>query len=267
MLRSIAGDAQVIGSFDAEGNFSSGTAGPFGESVVRPASPAEVAAIADGLLASRPAIDIGALSQAPDVGAAIRSGGFARHTFICGQSGSGKTYTTGVLFERLLADTELPMVVIDPNSDHVHLDELADPESSHPLADRFRSVTDDVAVVRGRGSGGTHVLRVHPSDVPLDVLARVLRLDPIRELDEYHSFCAIASGLGVPFSFDDVLEAAHSADAAPLARRIENLGVAEWDLWCRPGEESVIALQGTGSRCMVIDVGSLATPTSASPWR
>ena len=30
-----------------------------------------------------------------------QSGGFGRHTFLCGQSGSGKTYSLGVLLERV----------------------------------------------------------------------------------------------------------------------------------------------------------------------
>ena len=48
-----------------------------------------------------------------------------RHTFWCGQSGSGKTYALGVLLERVLLTTRLPMVVFDPNSDFVRLGETS----------------------------------------------------------------------------------------------------------------------------------------------
>ena len=39
---------------------------------------------------------------------------FNRHTFWCGQSGSGKTYALGVVLEQLLLRTELPIAVLDP---------------------------------------------------------------------------------------------------------------------------------------------------------
>ena len=48
-------------------------------------------------------LDVGALVHAPDVRARLDARGLARHTFLCGQSGSGKTYTTGVLLEQISA--------------------------------------------------------------------------------------------------------------------------------------------------------------------
>ena len=82
--------------------------------------------IVDALDGDVPTIEVGTVTgtSAP---ARLRAKGFARHTFMCGQSGSGKTYTTGVLLERLLAGTSLPIVVLDPNSDHVHLGSLREP--------------------------------------------------------------------------------------------------------------------------------------------
>ena len=47
-----------------------------------------------------------------------------RHTFWCGQSGSGKTYALGVALEQILLHTKLPLVILDPNSDFVRLGEL-----------------------------------------------------------------------------------------------------------------------------------------------
>ena len=41
-------------------------------------------------------------SHAPGVRARLDARGLARHTFLCGQSGSGKTYTTGVLLEQIV---------------------------------------------------------------------------------------------------------------------------------------------------------------------
>jgi len=44
-----------------------------------------------------------------------------RHTLLRGQSGSGKTYSLGVILERLLIETDLRLVILDPNSDFVRL--------------------------------------------------------------------------------------------------------------------------------------------------
>ncbi len=62
---------------------------------------------------------------------------FNRHTFWCGQSGSGKTYALGVVVERLLLGTGLPLVIFDPNADFVGLGTPRDdapPESVALLA-------------------------------------------------------------------------------------------------------------------------------------
>ncbi len=65
---------------------------------------------------SLPALPIGQLLLAPGVDAALDAGGFNRHTFMCGQSGSGKTYSLGLLLEQaLVVDTSLRMVILDPN--------------------------------------------------------------------------------------------------------------------------------------------------------
>ena len=67
--------------------------------------------------------------------------GFDRHTFLCGQSGSGKTYSLGVILERLLIETDLRMVVLDPNAT--------------PLLafrnDRSRSIRETLAVLSTLG--------------------------------------------------------------------------------------------------------------------
>ena len=98
---------------------------------------------------------VGALRQSAAVPARLRAKGFARHTFMCGQSGSGKTYTTGVLFERLLASTGLPLIVIDPNSDHVHIGSVADPDDSSPEGVRYRELAGSVLVARSAGEART----------------------------------------------------------------------------------------------------------------
>ena len=58
---------------------------------------------------------------------------FNRHTFWCGQSGSGKTYALGVVLEQLLLRTRLPLLILDPNADFTRLPETrgtADPAAA-----------------------------------------------------------------------------------------------------------------------------------------
>ena len=54
----------------------------------------------------------------------LDAGGLNRHTFLCGQSGAGKTFSLGIVLERLLLETDLRMVIIDPNSDFVRFDRV-----------------------------------------------------------------------------------------------------------------------------------------------
>ena len=68
---------------------------------------------------------LGDLALAAGVPCLADARGFSRHTFLCGQSGSGKTYSLGVILERLLIETDLRVVVLDPNSDFVRLGERA----------------------------------------------------------------------------------------------------------------------------------------------
>jgi DNA helicase HerA-like ATPase len=78
--------------------------------------------------------------------------GFNRQTFLCGQSGSGKTYSLGVILERLLTETDLRMVIFDPNSDFTRLSEVradADPA----LAARYREAARGVAVYSAGAQG------------------------------------------------------------------------------------------------------------------
>ena len=73
----------------------------------------------------RARLEIGELLLAPGVPFSLDAGGFGRHTFLCGQSGSGKTYSLGVVLEQLLLETDLQIVVLDPNSDFVRLGRAA----------------------------------------------------------------------------------------------------------------------------------------------
>lgn len=261
LMRSVAGSARILGRL-AKGSFVPvDRVAAFAERIVRPATGPEVAAAMEQLDAGQATITLGTLHQAPGVPARIRSKGLSRHTFMCGQSGSGKTYTTGVIFEHVLADTTLPIVVLDPNSDHVHLGRLLDDDDRSPDAARYRRTAGSVRVARARGAGGDFTLCADFSDLDLDSQALLLRLRPIEDLDEFHALRRITATLTAPYSAGDVARAA-TADASTqrLALRVENLGIADWGLWRRDGEESIRSQILRHERCVVIDTGSLAEP-------
>lgn len=260
-MRHVSGSGVIIGVLGDDDFTVIDQLRAFGERRIRSATDDEVGRIMTALDGDAATITIGALRGFPGLPARLRSKGFARHTFMCGQSGSGKTYTTGVLFERLLAHSSLPMLIIDPNSDHVHLGELADPDAASPEADLYRQVAPSVVVSRTRGQPSTVTLCVDFSDLDLEVQAVLLRLDPIADLDDYAALRAITERLEEPYSVVDVAHrAASDPVTSPLSRRIENLGLDRWSVWRTGGERSVTQLDVVGRRCVIVDTGSLAGP-------
>ena len=105
-----------------------------------------------------------------------------RHTFWCGQSGSGKTYALGVALEQILLRTRLPMVIFDPNSDFVRLGETlphVHPETAGQLAER------PVRVLR-RGDG-PDALRARLRSMDLASRGALMRLDPVIHREEFNA--------------------------------------------------------------------------------
>lgn len=264
LLRVVTCSGAVLGTLDGDGFRRADAVEPFGEHRIRCADRDEIATIATGLAPS-PAIPVGVQSGTDDVPAVVAAKGFSRHTFMCGQSGSGKTYTTGAIFERLLAETSLPLVVLDPNSDHIHLGRLAETDDTTPEAARFAAAAASVRVVRARGHDSDHVLCADVSDLPLQAQALLLRLHPVHDAVEFDAFRRLAATLPVPYSVHGLATAADEQasddpSVAAIGMRIRNLGIADWDVWRRPGEVSIAGLDLRSERCLVFDLGSLASP-------
>ena len=114
-----AGEGFVAtGSLVGGGSGATSDAGPRGHGLA--VRPTEASAVQRLLSAPDPSTCTSATSPTmPRSGVALVPKRLNRHTFWCGQSGSGKTYALGVLLERILLTTRLPMVVFDPNSDFV----------------------------------------------------------------------------------------------------------------------------------------------------
>jgi DNA helicase HerA-like ATPase len=236
-------------------------AAPFHAVEVRPADAADVAAWVSRSAAPRAGLTIGELLLAPGVPATLDSGGLARHTFMCGQSGSGKTYSLGVLLERVLAETSLRVVVLDPNSDYVRLGDVradADPE----LRRRYADVPAGVSVWRNHPDAD-HQLRLRFGDLGSAAQAAVLDLHPVRDRDEYAVLVELLRSIerGGPLlrGVDDLL-----TDDRPGARelglRAQNLGVLDWSVWSRGTSPSLLdELRSPTARCTVVDTGSLGS--------
>ncbi len=259
MARFVRSDLTVLGRLRGGTFLREVPAEGFRECRFRAATDDEIREVRAALAGSAPTIAVGEVAGSPAVEARLRSAGFSRHTFLCGQSGSGKTYATGVLLERLRLGTDLPLVVFDPNSDHVHLGELRDDARDAPEAARFAALADQILVARARGHEGA-LLAIHFSDLARREQILLLGLDPVADLALTSAFRQATTDLALPFSVADVREAAAAlgTDAGlDLATRIENLEVEEWGVWCRPGERSLVEAAPLQQRCLVVDLGSL----------
>jgi DNA helicase HerA-like ATPase len=237
---------------------------PFHNAVLRPATTGEVSAWFESRRPDRAGLAIGELLLAPGVAAVLDSGALGRHTFLCGQSGSGKTYSLGLLLEQVLAATDLPVVVLDLNSDYVGLGTVrsdADPQA----AAAYRHVPDQVAVWTNDPDAG-HVLRLRFADLDPDTRAAVLALDPVRDREEYGALTELLrrqrDGRPLVAEADELLTA-DTPGARGLGLRADNLGVLRWDIWSSALPSLVDELREPTARCTVVDLGSLGTAQEA----
>lgn len=260
-----------------EGRLLEGEAVPFGGASIRPASADEVARWLDAVRPTRAMLDVGGLGFADGVPLALDAGAFDRHSFLCGQSGSGKTYALGTVLERLLAETSLRIVILDPNSDFVRLSELR-PDAGEEARSRYAAASAGVDVRRA-GNAGHGRLHVRFRDFDADERAAVLRLDPIADRDEYGALLdALADTAEVGSVRETVDRMWDGAEPLhSLGVRARNLGVDRWRVWSEDDPDSIQDLvQPGGPRCVVVDLGSLETreeqtiaaeATLAALWR
>ena len=209
-------------------------------------------------------LTIGTAVDAPGSPAVIDGSRFNRHTFWCGQSGSGKTYALGVVLERLLLETELPIAVLDPNADFAHLKQTRDDADSHSR-DRFAALDIRVFHSSTREDPQLHARYV---DLSVRSQAAVGRLDPIADAEEYNALLHLDK---VPehYQREHFLQALAASDDPArrmLGRRIDNLEILDWPLWSF-GRSSVVDTIDTRPRATVLDVGGfahLAEPQAAA---
>lgn len=202
-------------------------------------------------------LKIGSPLGDPEGAVELRAERFNRHTFWCGQSGSGKTYALGVVLEQLLLHTELPMLIFDPNADFTHLDQTR-PEAG---SEATRGIADaGIRVLDSTRPDGPQV-RIRFLSLSVASKAAVLQLDPIKDAEEFNVLLHLdfaATNVNED-TYTDSLRASGDPGRAKLATRIENLQVLEWELWSRGGG-SVTDIIDTRPRATVLDLGGFSHP-------
>ena len=248
------GGGQLIGALGEDGGILPSPGRPFAAAAVVPSSAEHLEAVQQWRAADLP---IGTWSSCGvDVPARLRTQGFGRHTFLCGQSGSGKTYALGVILEQLLLATDLRMVVLDPNADFVRLGE-AKPDA--PTEDAGRLATSDVRVLGANDAVG-EPLRLRFATMPRQAQAAMLQLDPLADRGEYNHFLHMMDDSGLKDVGDVV---AHLRQGAPdqrsLGQRVENLGMLDWEVWA--GElPSATEVVERGPGLTVLDLTGFHSP-------
>lgn len=170
---------------------------------------------------------VGALVDDPTTDAELSISKFNRHTFWCGQSGSGKTYALGVLLEQMLLHTRLPILILDPNADFVNM------ANSRPGQDPVETEGIQAKDIRVLEPHGTHPLRVRFRELPLATKAAILRLDPIIDPAEYNALLHLRENFDITTDAGvhaQLAESSHPVHRA-LGQRVENLRLEEWGIW------------------------------------
>jgi hypothetical protein len=249
-----AAHGRLLGSVDAEGRVHPSVTQPFRRAEVVAATEAAIAAMHD---AARATLPVGT-DLTPRRGVArLLPHRFNRHTFWCGQSGSGKTYALGVVLEQLIIQTALPMVIFDPNSDFVRLGELREGVSG-PAADALAQ--REIRVLRP-STAGAEALRARFVDMSARSKAAVLRLDPVIDREEYNTLLHLSntfSTSNVSSLLPTLLQSDDPGQRA-LGLRLANLGILDWEVWALDGVAATDVID-TRPDATVLDLGGFSTP-------
>lgn len=172
-------------------------------------------------------LPIGSLIDDSTAVVSLRGSKLNRHTFWCGQSGSGKTYALGVLLEQVMINTQLPLLILDPNGDFVNM------ENIRPGQTQAESEVIAQKDIRVLDPNGSHPLRVRFFGLPLATKAAILRIDPITDRAEYNALLRLREKFDITDDamMRDALQGAADPIHQALAQRVENLQLMEWGIW------------------------------------
>jgi uncharacterized protein len=210
-------------------------------------------------------LELGTLRDAPGVTARLAAKGFNRHTFLCGQSGSGKTYSLGRLLEELVLRTQRPLLVLDPNGDHVHLGRTR-PDADPTAAAAYTEAAHDVRVLAAEPRDGVGPLRIRMRELGTAGLAALMKLDPIADREEYNALLhalrdAPDEGFASVEAATEAFRASGDEVLELIRLRVENLGVDRMAAWAKQTAPSVAEVwEQEQPRALIAD-------TSGFEWR
>lgn len=269
---SIQGSGMVLGTLEqGEAPASDVTAG-FSDAELAPATAEDIAGYLANWGSGRSPLPVGSITmQEGTIAASIDAAGFNRHSFLCGQSGSGKTYSLGVVLERLLAETDLRIAILDPNADYVKLGQLRDPGLAETAdGKRYLERVANLQVFRPTAAvdDASQPLRVRFSDLSTDDQARTLRLDPLADRSEFDTTWRLVNRMGLTdYSLQDV-QRAGADDLSEATRqvmlRIANLGISGWDIWAEQDQPSIVDTLEGSWQSLVFDLSRFERPIERS---
>lgn len=250
----VAGYGRIIGIIEQADRLDARNSRPFGTATMRVADADTIELV---YVAAGATLRVGSLVGSDGIDARMLPHRFNRHTFWCGQSGSGKTYALGVLLEQLLIHTDLPMVIFDPNADFVRLRELisaTDSDERQALSER------DIRILRPDSEGDALLVRF--TALSIEAKAAILRLDPLADRAEYNEMLHIENTVGsrdIGDILPELRSHEESAAAQAIALRIENLGLTKWGVWALQ-REAVTEVLDSRPNATVLDLGGFAFP-------
>ncbi len=254
----VRGSGTILGEVTEVGSLNTRSSHPFPAATIEKADSATTGLVYNGAATG---LRIGALLADPSSDARLLAHRFNRHTFWCGQSGSGKTFALGVLLEQLLVHTALPMVIFDPNSDFVRLREHRTLTECPTAVEEQEALRDrNIRVLRPTAEAPDS-LRVRFLALPLQAKAAVLRLDPLSDRAEYNELVnlEIAAPSRESGSIIPKMRERATPAALALADRIENLRITDWEIWAYE-HPAVTEILDERPDATVLDLGGFTYP-------
>jgi len=277
-IRTLYGTGVLLRKLEGDDPLPTTDQDTFTDAGISPAAADSVAQYLQSTIKDQSALEIGAAWK---LGGSVRVplpvDRFKRRTFLCGQSGSGKTFALGVILEGLLLSSDLRIVILDPNSDFIRLHTArsqtdVNETRSAPLTDEeyealstsLEAIRHQIRVFRPRdhATHGAQPLGIRLSDLDLDTQASLLRLDPIDESSEYGTFLnliQLLSGSG-PYTLRTFMAGAQGFQGTrllALLSRLQNLRLTEWGIWHDGDQPSLVDRLSGDYRCLVVDLGPL----------
>jgi DNA helicase HerA-like ATPase len=162
------------------------------------------------------------------------------------------------VLERLLAETSLRVIVLDPNFDYVKLSHVR-PDAPADEASRYRPVIEGIEVLQA-GPTDEHPLRVRFGELEAACQAALLHLDPVEDGEEYSALLGVLDHDARGQPLIDDLASLEGDGALQLGRRAANLGLDKLDIWeSGRGGSIVDRVADDDWRCLVVDLGSVGS--------